>query len=115
MKRRKFLQTTALASAAISIIPAQVWSSTGNTSSRDQLAEAAAGGFKSLFNGKNLDGWVGNKAAYRVENKQIVVYPDEGSGGNLFTEAEYSDFILRFQFQLTPGANNGLGIHADGE
>lgn len=33
-------------------------------------------------------------------------------GGNLFTEKEYGDFILRFEFQLTPGANNGLGIHA---
>ena len=33
-------------------------------------------------------------------------------GGNLYTEKEYSDFIFRFEFQLTPGANNGLGIHA---
>jgi hypothetical protein len=32
------------------------------------------------------------------------------SGGNLFTEKEYSDFIFRFEFKLTPGANNGLGI-----
>ena len=23
---------------------------------------------------------------------------------------EYSDFVLRFEFKLTPGANNGLGI-----
>ena len=32
--------------------------------------------------------------------------------GNLYTEKEYSDFIYRFEFQLTPAANNGLGIHA---
>lgn len=70
-------------------------------------------GFVSLFNGENLDGWVGNKQTYRVEDKIIVVDPQGGgNGGKLLTEKEYSDFILRFEFKLTPGANNGLGIHA---
>jgi len=27
------------------------------------------------------------------------------------TKKQFSDFILRFEFQLTPGANNGLGFH----
>ena len=72
-------------------------------------------GFLLLFNGKNLDGWVGNTQSYRAENGMIVIDPEgegEGSGGNLYTAKEYSDFIFRFEFQLTPGANNGLGIHA---
>ena len=69
-------------------------------------------GFKPLFNGQNLNGWVGNTSSYRTENGMIVVDPNEGgSGGNLYTAEQYSDFILRFEFQLTPGANNGLGIH----
>lgn len=42
----------------------------------------------------------------------IVIKPESGSGGNLYTEREYSDFIFRFEFQLTPAANNGLGIRA---
>ncbi|MDX2445265.1 MAG: DUF1080 domain-containing protein [Bacteroidales bacterium] len=66
--------------------------------------------FIQLFNGKNLDNWKGNKTDYIVENETIVLYPDKGGKGNLYTEKEYSDFILRFEFQLTPGANNGLGI-----
>jgi hypothetical protein len=70
-------------------------------------------GFVSLFNGENLDGWVGNKQSYRAVNGIITVDPNGGgSGGNLFTTGEYSDFIFRFEFQLTPGSNNGLGIHA---
>lgn len=70
-------------------------------------------GFKELFNGKNLDGWVGNKESYKAIDGMIVVDPNSGgSGGNLFTVAQYSDFILKFEFQLTPGGNNGLGIHA---
>lgn len=68
-------------------------------------------GFVSLFNGKDLAGWVGDKVGYGVEEGKIAVYPDRESG-NLYTEKEYSDFILRFEFKLTPGANNGLGIRA---
>lgn len=70
-------------------------------------------GFITLFNGGNLEGWIGNKESYQVENGLIIIDPNGGgNGGNLFTENEYSDFVFRFEFQLTPGANNGLGIHA---
>lgn len=73
--------------------------------------KAADSEFTELFNGKNLDGWVGNKTSYKAEDGMIVIDPDDEGGGNLFTEKEYGDFILRFEFQLTPGGNNGLGIH----
>lgn len=73
-------------------------------------------GFEALFNGKDLSGWVGNKQSYKVQDGVIVVDPKEGgSGGNLYTEKEYSDFVFEFEFQLTPGANNGLGIHTPPE
>jgi len=69
-------------------------------------------GFEVLFNGKDLNNWVGNKTDYVVEDNAIAIYPTKEGHGNLNTEKEYSDFIFRFEFQLTPGANNGLGIHA---
>lgn len=69
-------------------------------------------GFDLLFNGKDLNNWVGNKTDYVVEDNTIAIYPTKEGHGNLNTEKEYSDFIFRFEFQLTPGANNGLGIHA---
>ncbi len=34
------------------------------------------------------------------------------SGGRLYTKGQYSDFVLRFEFKLEPGANNGIGIRA---
>jgi hypothetical protein len=74
--------------------------------------EEKSEGFAALFNGRNLDNWVGNKESYIVEDAMIVVKPNDGSGGNLYTEKEYADFIFRFEFQLTPAANNGLGIRA---
>lgn len=74
--------------------------------------EEKAEGFVSIFNGRNLDNWVGNKQSYVAEDGMIVIKPENGSGGNLYTEKEYADFIFRFEFQLTPAANNGLGIRA---
>jgi len=75
--------------------------------------EESKDGFKALFNGKDLEGWTGNLTDYKAENGEIVIHVDNGpTHGNLFTKDEYSDFIYRFEFQLTPGANNGLGIRA---
>ncbi|MFV0507264.1 MAG: DUF1080 domain-containing protein [Bacteroidales bacterium] len=72
--------------------------------------EEAAEGFKPLFNGVNLDGWQGNTTAHKVESEgRLVYYPDIASG-NLFTTKEYDNFVLKFDFKLTPGANNGLGV-----
>lgn len=73
--------------------------------------EEKTAGFLPLFNGKDLTGWIGNIAGYQAEAGAIVVHPEK-SGGNLYTENTYSDFVLRFDFQLTPGANNGIGIRA---
>ncbi len=69
-------------------------------------------GFKVLFDGTNLDNWTGNKIDYIVDNGDILIQPQGNGHGNLYTREEYSDFIIRFEFQLTPGANNGLGIRA---
>ncbi|MEI6050014.1 MAG: family 16 glycoside hydrolase [Bacteroidota bacterium] len=71
-----------------------------------------AEGFEALFNGRNLDNWVGNKQSYVAEDAMIIIKPADDSGGNLYTEKEYADFIFRFEFLLTPAANNGLGIRA---
>lgn len=72
--------------------------------------EEAQQGFSFLFDGQNLDQWLGNTSSYQVIEGNIMVVPEGGSGGNLYTKEEFADFELRFDFQLTPGANNGLGI-----
>jgi len=76
-------------------------------------AFCAEPGFVSLFDGKTLAGWqiVGQKGSgYAVEN-DLLVCPADG-GGNLFTTREYADFVLRFEFRLFEGSNNGIGIRA---
>ena len=68
-------------------------------------------GFEVLFDGTDMDAWTGNTTAYRVSDEgTLAIYPTEGSGGNLYTKEAFSDFIYRFEFRLTPGANNGIGI-----
>jgi hypothetical protein len=77
-------------------------------------------GFTTLFNGKDLAGWVYGRRAGGAENKtgkgyQVqdgVLFTTKEDGGNLFTEKEYSDFVFRFEFKLTENANNGVGIRA---
>lgn len=57
--------------------------------------------------------WTGNTADYIIEDGVMAVYPKrkpESSTRNLYTKNEYDNFVFRFEFQLTPGANNGLGI-----
>ena len=68
-----------------------------------------ADGFVPLFKGKDLTGWTGDTKGYVVEGGRIAIYP-ERSSGNLYTIDEFANFIFRFEFRLTPGANNGLGI-----
>ncbi len=77
--------------------------------------EEKADGFVLLFNGKNLDGWTGNKINHVVEDGTIAIRPKLGGHGNLYTEKEYANFNLRLEFKLTPGANNGLGIRTPPE
>lgn len=67
-----------------------------------------ADGFVPIFDGKSLDGWIGAKESYHVQDGMIVSLP--GKGGNMVTQKQYSDFIIRFEFQLTPAANNGIGL-----
>jgi HEAT repeat protein len=69
-------------------------------------------GFRVLFDGTNLNEWTGNKKDYVVESGNIVLYPSQNFGGNLYTKEQFDNFIFRFEFMLTPGANNGLGIRA---
>jgi len=70
-------------------------------------------GFKPLFDGKTLAGWkLMNKSGTGYEVRDgMIICPKEG-GGNLFTEKEYANFIYRFEFKLSEGANNGIGIRA---
>ena len=69
-------------------------------------------GFETLFDGSSLAKWTGNTVDYIPENGELAIYPKRGGKGNLYTVKEYGNFHFKFDFQLTAGSNNGLGIRA---
>ena len=74
-----------------------------------------AEGFSPLFNGKDLTGWTygsGKKAGAGYQVQDGVLFCTARDGGNLYTEKEYADFHLKFDFKLEPNSNNGVGIRA---
>ena len=77
---------------------------------------ADAEGFVTIFNGKDLTGWMGATKTYGVDPKEpgvLQCFPKrggEGGGGNLCTEKTYRNFVLRFEFCMPTNGNNGLGI-----
>jgi len=73
-------------------------------------AQEAADGFVSLFDGKTLNGWQGGTDGYVVEDGKLVSKPD--GRGTIFTNQQYRDFILRLEFRLEAGGNNGVVFRA---
>lgn len=67
-------------------------------------------GFRILFDGTDMRNWTGNTVDYIIEDGCISLDPKGRHGGNLYTKEEFSNFVYRFDFQLTPAANNGVGI-----
>ncbi|MCA9055559.1 MAG: DUF1080 domain-containing protein [Planctomycetaceae bacterium] len=74
----------------------------------ETAAEEIEAGFAPLVAGNALVGWHGATENYTITDGVLVCQPEKG--GNIYTDDEFADFVLRFEFRLTPGGNNGIGI-----
>ena len=72
------------------------------------LAARDGEGFTRLDNGKDLSNWQGAVENYEVKDGSIVCKP--GKGGDLLSKEEFGDMVLRFEFKLPPGGNNGIAL-----
>jgi hypothetical protein len=68
--------------------------------------------FERVFNGVDLSGWIGATDNYEVVDGAIRC--KEGKGGNLLFDKEVGNAVIRFEFKLPPGGNNGLAIRTPG-
>lgn len=76
---------------------------------------AEENGFRPLFNGKDLSGWEGDEALWRVEDGEIVgtTHPKKIEKNTFlaFTE-EFDDFVLRVKVKLING-NSGIQFRSE--
>ena len=68
----------------------------------------------SLFNGKNLDGWVnhGEEKWYVEDGELICESGPKGEYGYLSTEKNYKDFELTLEFKQEADGNSGVFIRS---
>ncbi len=78
-------------------------------------APMASNDWITLFNGKDFTNWGGSgkteHLGYRVIDGSIEATPKSAF---LQTKQSFKNYILDLEFQLTAGANNGIGIHYPG-
>jgi hypothetical protein len=76
------------------------------------LGSRDADGFTTVFNGQDFTGWAGPVENYQILDGAITCQP--GKGGTIYTQDQYGDFVVRLEFQLPPGSNNGLAVRYPG-
>jgi hypothetical protein len=97
------------------LVPWALTASDGRPAAASELtAEEVAQGFVPIFDGRSLDGWIGlddDTSSYYVQDGLLIC---KATGKvHIFTEKQYANFVLRLQFKLDPGGNNGIGIRTD--
>jgi HEAT repeat protein len=76
----------------------------------------SAGSWKSMFNGKDLTGWrTTGTAIFKVEDNCLVGTQTDGTGGDIWTNAEYDNFELRITYRVVWPANSGFWFRHNGK
>ena len=76
---------------------------------------ASIDGWTSLFNGKDLTGWIqrNGEAEFKVENGEIIGISKANTPSSfLCTEKDYGDFILEFELKVDTALNSGVQIRS---
>lgn len=98
----------------------------GNSQSKEEPADATAAattdadkdGFKSIFDGKTLNGWEGDSVHWSVEDGDIVgtVTPETLLKTNTFLVwkgGEPKDFELKAEFKIAATGNSGINYRSE--
>ncbi len=95
-------------------IAAVIFSSAASLPADEKDAET----YRSIFNGRDLEGWTGDAAYWRVEGGNLV---GEVTPGNLLRKNSWivrdtedpGDFDLRGEYWISKGGNSGIGYRCE--
>lgn len=106
------MRTTTVATAIVMAITC-VFSVGANVSNAQ---DSPAEGFVSLFNGKDLNGWIqkNGTAKYTIEDGGIICGTTEAGSPNSFlcTEKDFGNFELTFDVKVSDKLNSGVQIRS---
>lgn len=81
-------------------------------------AEEKAAGWSLLWDGKTSDGWRSPKSdafpkkGWEIKDGELTVHASGGAesaaGGDIITTKRFTNFELKVDFKITPGANSGI-------
>ncbi|MCG6919468.1 MAG: DUF1080 domain-containing protein [Acidobacteria bacterium] len=87
--------------------------------------EERADGWRLLWDGRTTWGWRGARSeafpdkGWEIADGELTVLETGGdesrAGGDIITVDQYSDFELKLEFKITPGANSGIKYFVDPE
>jgi hypothetical protein len=86
------------------------------SAAEEVVQSRAAAGFRPLFNGRDLSGWTGGDKRWSVNvaGRSLVGHANDGTKGDLhtwlYTERNFSDFRLRFEYRALPQSNSGFTL-----
>jgi hypothetical protein len=86
-------------------------------SDRPEALVGEEAGFRSIFNGKNFDGWEGDPVYWRVEDGNMVgeITPQTVVKSNTFIiwkAGRPRDFELKVDYRITSGGNSGINYRS---
>lgn len=92
------------------LLAAAVCSMAGAAFAGELSEQEKAKGWELLFDGKTLNGWrnykgKGVKPGWKVESGMLVHTKD---GGDLITEKQYENFVLKLEWKVAEGGNSGI-------
>ena len=113
-----------LAAFSLLLSATALFAQPGRTLPNTLTPEEQADGWKLLFDGKTSAGWQSARKlgsfpdhGWTIEDGVLSVNKGDGgesrNGGDIITDRQYRNFILKVEFKITPGANSGIKYFVD--
>jgi len=107
LSRRGFLRSTAAGAAGLMFAGPVAWAAEPATV-RPLARTKGSGGWKVLFDGKDLEKWDYRPQAWQIQKDGSVYSP--GRGGDMYSKEKFQDFTLVLDFKMSKGCNSGVFV-----